>query len=842
MSVIVVVDDRVTNRNILAQLARSLEPGAEVHPFDNPKAAFEWMRDKTIDLIVTDYLMPDMNGAEFVRECRQKLKCFDVPIIVITAYEDRDYRYSALEAGATDFLRSPIDHHEFRTRANNLLTMWRQKQIIRDRAITLEKQLQTAIDRHAEDLKKSEERLRSVINTVPALISASDSKGRCVFLNSHHREFFNLGATLTEAIGRPITELFGEEFGQRQIERHRVVFTSGRVLVGLEDVLIGRSGEEHRLLTTKAPLFGETGEIDLVVTVSLDITERVRAEENVRKLSLAVEQSPASVMITNTVGNIEYVNPKFVEVTGYSPDEVLGKNPRFLKSGYTPSENYRELWEILADGREWRGEFHNRRKNGELYWEFASVSPIKSQTGDVTHYLAVKEDITVRKKFEEQLLRQANFDAVTQLPNRVLALDRLSQALARAHRQHSMVGLLFIDLDRFKDVNDTLGHAAGDTLLQEVGRRLASCVREGDTVARLGGDEFTVILPDLSAPKNAEMVAEKMLEILGQPFTVKNQELFTTASIGITIYPLDADDAHALMRNADAAMYRAKEMGRNRTQFFTRELNEQALERVRIESLLRRAIGREELHLHYQPIVDLVTGRLSGAEALLRWTNDEIKNITPDQFMPLAEDSGLINPLGEWVLAEALRQFAEWRDKGLTSLRMAVNVSSRQFRGAALVNSVAQIFESFDFPPDLLDLEITEGLLLEDYPETIQVFDQLTNMGVTFSVDDFGTGYSSLNYLRRFPVKSLKIDKTFINGVVSDPDQAALVQAIINMAHSLNLAVVAEGVETAEQCAFMRQHGCDLVQGFFIGRPVPAEEFYTLAANWDGSWLSSPPQ
>lgn len=839
MSVIVVVDDRVTNRNILAQLARSLEPGAEVHPFDNPKTAFEWMQDKTIDLIVTDFLMPDMNGAEFVRECRQKLKCFDVPIIVITAYEDRDYRYSALEAGATDFLRSPIDHHEFRTRAHNLLTMWRQKQIIRDRAISLEKELQTTIDRHAVDLRKSEERLRNVINTVPALISANDSEGRCVFLNSHHRTFLDDDFNLADAIGLPVTELFEADFGQRQVERDRIVFTSGRILVGLEDRLCDQNGDQRQLLTTKAPLRGESGEIELVVTVSLDITERMRAEENVHKLSLAVEQSPASVLITNTNGQIEYVNPKFVEVTGYNSEEVLGKNPRFLKSGYTPSESYRELWETLGAGQEWRGEFHNRRKNGELYWEIASVSPIKGPSGEITHYLAVKEDITVRKKFEEQLLRQANFDAITQLPNRVLALDRLSQALAHAHRQQIMVGLLFIDLDRFKDVNDTLGHAAGDTLLQEVGRRLASCVREGDTVARMGGDEFTVILPDLNAPKNAEMVAEKMLEVMAQPFTIDGQELYTSASIGITIYPLDADSPHALMRNADAAMYRAKDMGRNRTQFFTRELNEQALERVRIESLLRRAIDRDELHLNYQPIIDVSTGMLVGAEALLRWHNEEIGDVAPDQFIPLAEDSGLINLLGEWVLDHALKQFSEWRNQGLTSLRMAVNVSSRQFRGTALVDSVTRISGSTGFPPGLLELEITEGLLLEDYPETIRVFDQLTRMGITFSVDDFGTGYSSLNYLRRFPVKSLKIDRSFINGVVSDPDQAALVEAIINMAHSLNLAVIAEGVETAEQFAFVRDKGCDQVQGFFISKPVPADMFYRLATSWDGSALKS---
>ncbi len=631
--------------------------------------------------------------------------------------------------------------------------------------------------------------------------------------------------------------MFAGEFGSRQIERDRRVFSSGEILTGLEDHLTDREGNERLLLTTKAPLKLETGEIDLVVTVSLDITERVRAEEDVRKLSLAVEQSPASTLITGIDGSIEYVNSKFVEVTGYESDEVLGQRPSILKSGYTPSEHYRELWETITAGKEWRGEFYNRKKNGELYWEYASVSPITDPSGEITHFLAVKEDITVRKKYEEQLLRQANYDDITQLPNRVLALDRLSQALARAHRLQTMVGLLFIDLDRFKDVNDTLGHAAGDALLREVGKRLMDCVREGDTVARLGGDEFTVILPDLTAPQNAEMVAEKMLEVVTRPLIVEDQELFSTASIGITVYPLDANDPHTLMRNADAAMYRAKEMGRNRAQFFTKELNEQALERVRLEAQLRHAIARNELELHFQPIVDLRSRLLVGAEALLRWRNDELGEIPPDQFIPLAEDSGLINALGDWVLQHALSDVNTWRNNGVNGLRVAVNVSSRQFRGTGLVDSVVQILNRTNIPPNLLELEITEGILLEDFPETTEVFKRLADLGVGFAVDDFGTGYSSLNYLRRFPVGCLKIDRSFISGVVSNPDQAALVQAIINMARSLKLEVISEGVETAEQLAFVQENGCNLVQGFLISKPLPADEFFKLAKNWDGSLL-----
>ena len=837
MSSIVVVDDRVTNRNILAQLARSLGADAQVRAFENPQSALDWMMDKKVDLVVTDFQMPGMNGAEFVSECRRKILCFDVPIIVITAYEDRDYRYKALEAGATDFLLSPIDHHEFRTRANNLLTMWRQKQIIQNRAVSLEHELKETIFQRAKDLRRSEEKLSDVIDTVPALVSASDALGRYVFLNSFHQTYFDFEPQ--KAIGRSKSELFGEEYGNRHRELDQQVFRTGEMMVGVEDQLVDRSGSERIFLTTKAPLRGDSDTDDMVVTVSLDITERMRAEDDVRKLSLAVEQSPASVMITDPTGVIEYVNPKFVDVTGYSTEEVIGKSPQILNSGYTPPEYYRELWKTVLAGREWRGEFHNKKKNGENFWEYASVSPIKDHNGEITHLLAVKEDITVRKQHEEQLLRQMNYDNVTDLPNRVLGLDRLTQALARSHRNNTTVALLFIDLDRFKNVNDTLGHSAGDRLLKEAGLRLCECIRGGDTVARMGGDEFTIILPDLQSPNNAEHVAEKIHSAFAQPFLIEGQELFITASIGITIYPMDADAPHALMQNADAAMYQAKELGKNRTQFFTRELNEQALERVKIENHLRRAIEQDEFSLHYQPIVELRSGRLVGAEALLRWQNDELGNVPPSRFIPLAEDAGLISSIGEWVLEDVCRQYAEWRDKSGLSIRISVNVSSRQFREGALVDTINRASREHGVPQDNLELEITEGLLMDDLPESKATFRELNAMGMRFSLDDFGTGYSSLNYLKRFPVRSLKIDRSFIQGVVDIPDDAVLVQAIINMAHSMNLEVVAEGVETRDQLDFVRRNGCDLVQGYFFSKPVPSNQFFELMTDWRGAEMMS---
>ncbi len=558
-----------------------------------------------------------------------------------------------------------------------------------------------------------------------------------------------------------------------------------------------------------------------------EIAERQRVEATLRKLSMAVEQSPASVLITDAVGVIEYANPKFLQVTGYTADEVRGRNPRFLRTGYTSREEYQELWNTILSGRVWQGEFHNLRKDGTSYWEFASISPITASSGIITHFVAVKEDITARKGYEERLLRQAHYDQLTGLPNRLLALDRLTQALARMRRENTLVAVLFIDLDQFKSVNDTLGHHAGDQLLRETARRLEGCVRDEDSVARFGGDEFIIMLTDLRSPLQSEVVIEKVLAALAEPFHLEGQEVFSSASIGITVAPLDGSDPHVLMRNADVAMYQAKADGRSTSRFFTRQLNEKARVRMSMDTRLRRALEHDEFHLCYQPLMAVGSGQIVGAEALLRWTNRDLGEVQPVQFIPLAEESGLIVPIGEWVLHQACREMRGWLDSGLTLTHIAVNVSSRQFRAGDLAGIVATALDDNGLSCDQLHLEITESLLLEDVPRVVNILRQLVDMGVCLSVDDFGTGYSSLSYLRRFALKTLKIDRSFIRDVTTNADAGALTEAIVAMAHRLGLLVVAEGVESADQLAFLEACGCDLAQGFLLGRPVPGKAFAT---------------
>lgn len=573
----------------------------------------------------------------------------------------------------------------------------------------------------------------------------------------------------------------------------------------------------------------ETADNPVLVTgVAHDVTDRKRVQEHLNRLFHAIEQSPSSVIITDAQGNIEYVNPKFVETTGYTPVDAIGQNPSLLKSGYTSDLIYQDLWETVSAGGTWRGELHNKKKDGSLFWEDATISPIKAPDGTVTHILAIKEDISVRKEYEERLLRQANFDELTELPNRVLALDRLSQALARAEREKRIVTVMIVNLDDIKKINHTLGHQAGDQLLIEVSRRLFTCVRDGDTVARIEGDQFLIILPDLSLAVFAEVVAQKILSICAKPVTLAGSEVTVSASIGLTVYPSDGADPHVLLRNAHAALNRAKEMGGNSYRFFTPKMNEGAVRRLAEENLLRHALERGELNLVFQPLVDARKNKIIGAEALLRWTNPELGPVSPEQFIPMAEKTGLIVPIGDWVLREACRTAKGWRDRTGIHVQMAVNVSFRQFKGGTLSETVAKVLEETGLDASTLELEITERILVEEAPETSANLKTLSDMGIRLSMDDFGTGYSSLSYLKRFPFDVIKVDRSFVRDVTEDPDDAMLTSAIIAMGRTLGLEIIAEGVETPEQLGFLRDRGCDFIQGYYLSRPLPADEFEAL--------------
>ncbi|MCW9032760.1 MAG: EAL domain-containing protein [Alphaproteobacteria bacterium] len=572
----------------------------------------------------------------------------------------------------------------------------------------------------------------------------------------------------------------------------------------------------------------EINEHKLIHSIIFDITNRKETEDALQMLYKAVEQSPDAVMITDAEGIIEYVNPYFEEITGYQESEVIGKNPNILKSGETPQDTYKELWETITEGGIWRGELLNKKKNGDLLWEFASISPVYDDEGKRTHYVAIKENITEKKRQEEIILHQAYFDSVTDLPNRVLAVDRLSQAIKEANREKENVALLFIDLDDFKKVNDSLGHERGDQLLVKAAARLRSCVRDGDTVARHGGDEFLVILNSLKNPLDAETIAEKILSVMAEPFIIGDLDVVVTASIGLALYPNDGKTPSILLRNADTAMYRAKEEGRNTYHFFAKFLNDEAVQRLEMERNLQLALENDEFFLQYQPQIDSRTGKCVGAEALIRWQSPKHGLISPDQFIPTAEQLGLIIPIGEWALRTACKQAKQWVDEGAKGFKISVNVSPRQFRGYALVGAIELALGESGLPVECLEIEVTEGLMVHNRDETKNILNKLHDMGITISMDDFGTGYSSLSYLKDFPFDKLKIDRSFVDGVENDKENQALVTAASAMAKGLGLQVVAEGVETQDQLNFVSGHDCELIQGYFYSKPISPLDFTKL--------------
>ncbi len=690
-------------------------------------------------------------------------------------------------------------------------------------------------------LAAGEARFRNITQSTGDGIVSIDTGGIVLSWNRGAERIF--GYTEKEMLGQPLTRIMPARCQKTHTEalhQHETNEPGHMLDRTVEVVGVRKDGTEFSAEVSTSQW--TDGEQMFFAGVVRDMSERKRAEDALRKLSRAVEQSPASVIITDTAASIEYVNPKFEETTGYSAEEVIGRNPRFLKSGETPIKTYMDLWRTITAGSEWRGELRNRKKSGEVYWESASISPIKLADGTITHFLAVKEDLTDRKTYEQALHYQANYDPLTELPNRALALDRLSGAIARAQRHGHKTALLFIDLDDFKAVNDSLGHETGDILLQYVAQRIVACVRNEDTVARMGGDEFTVILPDLRAAIDVEPVAVKIVAAFAAPFIVDSHELFVTPSIGITVCPNDGDSPEVLMKNADAAMYRAKHTGHNNFRFFTQEMNDRMVRRRRVESHLRHALGRNEFTLHYQPVVDLPSGAVVGAEALLRWRSPDLGFMPPDEFIPLAEATGLIDGIGDWVLDAACRQLRAWLDAGLPDLRVSVNVSGRQFRRTLLFDSVYHALEANRIAPGQLELEITESILLEDVTDNLAKVHELKKLGVRISIDDFGTGYSSLRYLKQFPVDALKIDKSFVRDVTTDPGDATIVIAMVNLARNLDLEVVAEGVETLEQQEFLQECECTTVQGFYIARPLPPKDFADFVRAWSVADNSMPPK
>ncbi|HET7910434.1 MAG TPA: EAL domain-containing protein, partial [Pseudolabrys sp.] len=682
---IVILDDRETNRKIFSKLAGSIEPGVTVHSFGNPVELLGWLEHNTPDLIVTDFKMPSMDGAEFICRLRALPHCGEVPVIVITVYEEREFRLRALEAGATDFLNSPVDHQEFVTRARNLLKLRKQQIELAARAENLAQELKDSERSREEALRDSSERLAQVIDTVPAMISATDSQGRVLFMNAYLASLAGIGPT--EATGSDIRPVFGEDHAARSKALDRKVVSTQAPLPSFEEEIIDCNGAKRVFLTTKTPLRDYSHAVVGVLTSSLDITDRKRAENH--------------------------------------------------------------------------------------------------------------------------LFYMAHHDVLTNLANRALLSDRLRREIARTRRGDSPFALHLIDLDGFKDINDGLGHQVGDQFLVEVANRLRSVVRDTDTVARLGGDEFAILQTRVTRNEDTVDMANRILEAINKPWSHAGEQVSLSASIGITVHPTDGTDVQELLRNSDLAMYRAKHDGGKVFRFYASDMDRRARASLILDTDLRAAVDKNQFILHYQPQIALRTGRVTGAEALLRWQRPGHGLIGPSEFLARAEENGLIIPINEWALREACRQAKLWQQRGHPPTRVGVNLSSIQFFKQNVPLMVAKVLAETGLDPWLLDLELTESIVMHNADAVSKDLQQLRELGVGISIDDFGTRYSTLAYVKHFPVDRLKIDQCFVRDIATNPSDAAIVRAIVSLGHSLDLEIVAEGVETVQQSTMLRAEGCD---------------------------------
>jgi diguanylate cyclase (GGDEF)-like protein/PAS domain S-box-containing protein len=749
------------------------------------------------EVIFLDVDMPGLDGFEVCRRLRDDPSTVSIPIVMVTGKDDNQSIRHAFDSGATDFIAKPI---------NWGMLGYRSHYVLRG-ARTL------------RALQRSERKFAAIVDALPdiqihvgrdhSLLDVTAPPDFAPFLD------------MPRAVGRSIADLMPEAAAGQLIAAIDRAFSTPAPQT-VEFMLPDDAGPR----SYEARLFriGDDEALGLI----RDITERERTVARMKEALIVFDSSLEGIFTTDPSGRILSVNAAYCAMSGYAADELIGQRSSLFRSDWHPAEFYASLWKTLGDQGSWAGEIVNRRPNGENYTQWLSISAVRDTSDKVVEYVALATDISQRKAQEEAVWRQANFDALTGLANRNLLQDRLNRALVEARRNAKRVGVLFLDLDGFKWINDALGHDVGDQMLKEVARRLGDVMRQQDIVARQGGDEFIVVVGDLDDADDLVVVGEKLLARLSAPYALGDSTHHISASIGITVFPDDGDDPGTLCRNADIAMYQAKHAGKNRLQFFARHMQADAIARINMEGELRTAIERHEFELYYQPIVSMANARIVGAEALIRWNHPVRGLVPPGDFIPLAEDSGLIVPIGEWVLREAARQLGEWQARGLSALRLSINVSSLQLREMGLPLLVLALLREHAIAPGTLMIEITESALMDGNESAVSRLREIKSAGIGYSIDDFGTGYASLTSLKHFPFDVVKIDRSFVGDSTEDPADARLVEAVINMARSFGMQVTAEGVETEAQLELLRALGCDLAQGYLISRPVSVAAFEDL--------------
>lgn len=817
---ILVVDDIRANLVAMHRLLGRLD--CDVIEASSGNEALALCIDHDFAVVLLDVDMPGMDGYEVARFLKEEPSTKNIPIIYVTAtYEDQEHRLLGYEVGAVDYIQKPVDDIILLSKVGIFLDLYNNRQLARRELARSEAMRLATLE--------SEKRFRQALTDAPIPIMLHAENGEVVLLNRMWTELtgYTQGeiATIKDWLVKAYDESTVDEW-ELEIKR---CFSEGDWHSLAEHKLLAASGSYLIWDFRTAPLAQLPDGRRLAITMALDITERKRAEEEMRLASLVFRNSSEGMTITDADATIISVNPAFSALTGYAPDEVIGKNPRILKSGRHDAGFYEAMWRDINNTGHWQGEIWNRRKNGEVYAELLIINTIYHDNGMPHRRVALFSDITQRKKDEELIWQQANYDSLTGLPNRRMFYDRLQQEINKAQRSGLPLVLIFLDLDRFKEVNDTLGHDMGDNLLKQVSQRLLGCVRSYDTVARLGGDEFTIVMGELNEMDSVERVAQDILQKLSEPFPLGDEVFQTSVSIGITLYPKDGETLEELLKNADQAMYAAKQQGRNRYNYFTPSMQESALARMRMINDLRSALADNQFRLYYQPIIELKTGVIQKAEALIRWQHPVRGLVGPYEFIRIAEETGMIVEIGDWVFRESVRQLGVWRSFLCDEFQISINKSPLQFTSTEDIQSKwFDHLQELGLPGQSLVIEITEGLLLDASSDVINKLLELRDAGIQVSLDDFGTGYCSLSYLKKFDIDYLKIDQSFVHNLASGSADLALCEAIIVMAHKLGLKVIAEGVETEEQCSLLNNIGCDYGQGYLFSKPVPPDEFGLL--------------
>ena len=822
--IVLIVDDVPDNLSAISGMISNL--GVDVRVANSGPVAIRYARlAPHPDLILLDVMMPDMDGHDVLRILRADAETRDIPVIFVTALDDPDNEERGIQEGAVDYITKPINPAVLGIRVRAQLELKRARDILAGQKAWLEQE----VARRMAENTLLETRLQMALAT----------SGFGIWEHDHEHGTNHWSSSLSQILGLndgPTTiaaciELVHPEDRSALIQCLEAPPSQGDE-IHLEEIRMRHADGHWVWMEARGRILRRDAQGNAVLALGTmaDVTRRKLADAEHRLSSVVFSGISDGVCITDANGDILLTNQAFSKVTGYSPSEALGKNPRVLRSGVHGPEFYRQMWDAINRQGSWHGEITNRRQDGELVSEWLNISAVRDHGGRLTNYVGIFSDLSERHEAAERIQYLSSFDPLTGLPNRSLFADRLGQALIGAQRFSRETAVILLDLDRFRFINDTLGPPVGDAILIEVARRLNLQVRDGDTIGRRSGNEFGFVMANLSHERDAIALAQRMLDAIAAPFETEKHTITMTACIGVSVAPRNGNDVDVLMKCADAALLRAKKSGQNSLRFYSPEMDADATRRLGLEVALRQALLRNELTVNYQPQISLESGNMIGMEALLRWNNPDFGPISPAEFIPIAEDTGLILPIGEWVLRTACLQTRQWLDLGIANLRIAVNLSALQFRQTNLASMVSQCLAETGLPAAALELEITESALIDDIDEAIAQCRTLKALGLKISLDDFGTGYSSLSYISRLPFDKIKIDQSFVRDITENPVNAAIASAAIVMARSLNLSVLAEGVETEAQASFLRSRRCDAMQGYLFSRPLPAAEFEQLLA------------